>query len=171
MIERPRNVRLATAADTDAIYEFSVNMQFENGLFHIDIPKAKRVVAACASGQGGLVGVIEDDGKIVGSVALLYSQQWYSDEWYLEELWNYIDPEYRKKMYILDLIHFSKWVSEHIKPGGMPLIMGILSNIRTEAKVRLYKRELPLVGGYFLYGRDLPNHMTTTRMDGDLKDG
>lgn len=171
MTPRPQNVRLATAADAAAIYEFSVNVQFENGLFHIDIPKAKRVVAACAGGEAGVVGLIEDDGKIVGSVALLYSQQWYSDEWYLEELWNYVDPDYRKKMYVLDLIHFSKWVSDCIKAGGMPLIMGILSNIRTEAKIRLYKREMPLVGGYFLYGRALPSHMTATRMDGDLKDG
>jgi hypothetical protein len=34
----------------------------------------------------------------------------------------------------------------------MPFFCGINSLIRTEAKIRMYARHMPLIGAYFMYG-------------------
>jgi hypothetical protein len=39
---------------------------------------------------------------------------------------------------------------------GISLVVGIVSNIRTAAKVRLYRRVLPECGSYFLYNGSTP---------------
>ena len=52
------------------------------------------------------------------------------------------------------LIEFSTRCSDYFTSKGtpMPLLMGIQSNERTEAKVRLYRRHLPCIGAFFMYG-------------------
>jgi hypothetical protein len=36
----------------------------------------------------------------------------------------------------------------------MPLVIGVISNIRTEAKIKLYERRLPKAGAFFVYNRE-----------------
>jgi GNAT superfamily N-acetyltransferase len=100
----------------------------------------------------GLVGIIGEPGKkIEGAVLLRTSQMWYSDEWMIEEKAIFVDPEFRsaKGGRARKLCEFSKKVADDL---GIPLIIGVLSNHRTEAKVRLYERQFgPPAGAFFLY--------------------
>ena len=50
-----------------------------------------------------------------------------------------------------DMIAWSKSIADHF---GIPLMMGIVSSERTQAKVRLLKRQLgEPVGAFFMYGQ------------------
>ena len=77
---------------------------------------------------------------------------WYSDDNVLEEKAIFIHPDYRsaKGGRARRLCQFSKQVADNL---GMPLIIGVLSNHRTAAKVRLYERQFGKpTGAFFLYG-------------------
>jgi len=44
---------------------------------------------------------------------------------------------------------------------NLPLILGVVSNYRTEAKVKLYERQFPKAGAFFMYNNSsmrVPNH-------------
>jgi hypothetical protein len=76
---------------------------------------------------------------------------WYSDHEVLEEKAIFIHPDYRsaKGGRARRLCEFSKNTADSL---GIPLIIGVLSNNRTEAKVRLYKRQFgEPSGAFFLY--------------------
>jgi hypothetical protein len=64
---------------------------------------------------------------------------WSSDELVLEERAIFIHPDFRsaKGGRASRMCEFSKRVAERMQ---LPLMIGVLSNQRTEAKVRLYKR-------------------------------
>ena len=66
------------------------------------------------------------------------------------ELFNFVRTEHRKSDYAARLIAYAKMCSDKM---GLPLMMGILSNHRTEQKIRLYERQLEKAGAYFVYGR------------------
>jgi hypothetical protein len=76
---------------------------------------------------------------------------WYSDHEVLEEKAIFIHPDFRsaKGGRARKLCEFSKHVSDSL---GVPLIIGVLSNHRTEAKIRLYERQFGKPSGaFFLY--------------------
>jgi GNAT superfamily N-acetyltransferase len=85
-------------------------------------------------------------------VLLRIGQMWYSDTLVVEERAVFTHPEYRsaKGGRARKLCEFSKKVADDL---GIPLIIGVLSNHRTEAKVRLYERQFGKPSGaFFLYG-------------------
>jgi len=49
---------------------------------------------------------------------------------------------------------FAKHVSESL---NLDLTIGVLSNARTEAKVRLYQRQFPQKGAFFVYSPAKPS--------------
>lgn len=71
---------------------------------------------------------------------------WYSDQTVLEELSSFVLPEFRRSNNAKDLIDFAKGCAKQI---GVPLIIGIVSNHRTQAKVELYRRRLGAPAGAF----------------------
>jgi len=76
---------------------------------------------------------------------------WYSDAQVLEERAIFIHPDYRsaKGGRARRWCEFSKRTADGL---GIPLIIGVLSNHRTEAKVRLYERQFGKPSGaFFLY--------------------
>jgi hypothetical protein len=71
---------------------------------------------------------------------------------FLEEMCVYVHPDYRaaKGGRARKLVEFAKKVSEELE---LPLMIGILSNSRTDAKTRLYERQFGApAGAFFLYG-------------------
>jgi GNAT superfamily N-acetyltransferase len=84
-------------------------------------------------------------------VLLRIGSMWYSDHEVLEEKAIFIHPDYRnaKGGRARRLCEFSKQVADAL---GVPLIIGVLSNHRTKAKVRLYERQFgEPSGAFFLY--------------------
>lgn len=104
----------------------------------------------------GIIGVIGDEGRIEGSVCLIATRLWYANYWWLEDRWCFVLPEYRKSDNSKQLIQFAKWLASDM---GLPLMMSLISNKRTEAKIRLFERELgPKAGAFFLCGTETGKH-------------
>lgn len=164
----PFTVRLAERAEEDAIFEAVVKLHSENGLFVLSERKVRATLQRAFDGQEGagdgktvptVIGVIGELGKIEASIGLEINQPSYSDEWQISELWNFVDPDYREahgdqKGRAATLIDFAKGVSDKMH---LPLIIGIVSNHRTEAKIRLYERQLEKAGAFFCYNRQYTN--------------
>lgn len=144
-------VRLAMRADEEELMDQCRRLHDENGWMQMSENRVREMFQRHFNREGGIIGVIGGPGKIEASIALKISQVWYSDEWFLEELFNHVLPEYRRSNNAKDLITFAKTCADSI---GLPLAIGILSNERTEAKVRLYQRQLSKPSGaFFIYGR------------------
>lgn len=109
-------------------------------------------------GPRGVFGVIgPPGGKLEGVCMLAISCFWYSHKQHIEEFLVFVDPEYRKGAWRHGLA-LVEWAKERSRKTGLPLITGIISNHRTEAKCRLYRRHLPKVGEFFFYdGTDKAN--------------
>ena len=147
-----RRVRLATPRDEPVLMNLCRSLYEENGL--ADIMSEDRVRAMmhrAFNREGGIIGVIGEPGRIEASISLAIGQLWYSSEWFLEELYNYVLPQYRRSSNARDLLTFSKRCSD---ATGIPLIIGVMSNDRTEAKMKLYERQFGRpAGGFFVHGR------------------
>jgi len=95
-----------------------------------------------------IIGLVGKD-RIEGMIMLLIAQFWYTEDWCLEEIMNYVLPDYRRSTHAKDMISFAKRCSNEI---GIPLVIGVVANERTKAKIELYRRQLgDPVGGYFIH--------------------
>jgi len=146
------SVRIGTPDDVDNMMELALQACDENGFVNPDPAKLLHEIYPALAQDRGLVGIIGKPGeKIEGAVLLRVSKMWYSQADILEEKAIFIHPEYRsaKGGRARRLVEFSKEVSDFLK---IPLIIGVLSNHRTEAKVRLYERQFGKpAGAFFLY--------------------
>lgn len=143
------DVRLAVIEDRPAIVALTNELHGENGLFRIASGKVDHMLDRYFNREGAVIGVIGDVGAPVATIYLGIDQLVYTDDWALVEQWNFVHPEHRRTNYARQLIGYAKKVSDGLK---LPLMVGILSNKRTEAKVRLYEQMLDKAGCYFIYG-------------------
>ena len=145
-------IRVGTPEDIDAIMEIALSACEENGFVDPTPAKLLGEIWPALNLDKGLLGVIgEPGGKMEGAVLLRIGAMWYSDKEVLEEKAIFIHPDYRsaKGGRARRLCQFSKHVADSL---GIPLIIGVLSNNRTEAKVRLYERQFGKPSGaFFLY--------------------
>lgn len=129
--------------------EFLKLMHAENGIMPLAMERVIPVLQCGLARYQSLVGVIDgDDGDIAASVGLMIGQYWYSETQHLEDAWNFVRAEYRKRPMARPLIEFAKRAADGL---DMPLLMGVLSETRTMAKVRLYERQLKFVGAIFTH--------------------
>ena len=146
-------VRIGTPDDVDGVMELALSACDENGFVSPNPKKLVQEIWPALNLDRGLLGIIGNTGeKLQGAVLLRVGSMWYSDDEVLEEKAIFIDPKYRsaKGGRARRLCEFSKHVADNL---GMPLIIGVLSNHRTEAKVRLYERQFGKPSGaFFLYG-------------------
>jgi len=157
MTDYPTIVRMARPSDEEAILQLAITNNRENGIAPLSLEKMRAMFRRAVEPTEQtpcVIGVIEDNGVLAATIGIVLTQWWYSDQWHLEEIWNYVHPEYRFAHrnggvgYGMKLLEFAKWVSESM---GYPLLIGVLSTTRTAAKVRLYQRQVPSVGALFLY--------------------
>ncbi len=121
----------------------------ENAMFAMNEDKVSKMLDRAFTGQGSIIGALGPVGGIQGAICLLITSFWYSDEFCLEELYSFVLPQYRKSENAKHLITFAKRCSTEL---GIPLVIGVVSNIRTQAKVGLYARQLSdPVGAYFAF--------------------
>lgn len=150
-------VRIATPEDHHEIWRLFLQGHKENGLFTLAHDKvqwflsralAPHTIAADDVGPRGVVGVIGEAGALEGLVFITIGEYWYSHDKHIEEFIVYVDPDHRQSNHAQALV---AWMKEQADATGLPLMTGIISNKRTEAKCRLYRRMLPKVGEFFLY--------------------
>lgn len=144
-------VRTAGPSDYHGIMSLCHRLHSENGLFQMDEDKVRGVVESILhSDRPGIIGVIGEPGFPEGMIILLISNMWYAadDDRHIEEILSYVPPEHRKSHHAKSLISFAKSCAERLE---MPLLIGVQSTHRMEAKVRLYQRQLPKLGEFFMF--------------------
>ena len=152
-------VRVGTPEDLDAFMECALMGHEENAFLVANPVKMVMDVWPALNQDHGIVGIIGEPGEpIEAAVLLRLGTMWYSDNPVVEEKAIFVRPEFRsaKGGRARKLCEFSKKVADSL---GMPLIIGVLSNHRTEAKIRLYRRQFgePAVA-FFLYGAKTGEH-------------
>lgn len=153
---KPDSVRIAGKEDKQALYDCLMELWKDNWLGYSMSPrKVWDAVHNCCDHKGAIAGIIEEEGKIVATVGIFFSQDWYSDQSYLRELWLFVCPEVRKgKSYANDLVAFSLWYRSAIKSEEtgelIPLVTGVNSRKRLAEKMRWWSRWSRLVGAVYL---------------------
>ena len=146
-------IRLATVEDLDEMMRLSLSACDENGFLNPNPIKLLEQIWPALNQDHGLCAVIgKPGGTIEGAILLRIGQMWYSDDLTIEERAIFIHPDFRgaKGGRARKLCEFSKTVADTL---GLPLVIGVLSNSRTEAKVRMYERQFGKPSGaFFLYG-------------------
>jgi hypothetical protein len=145
-------VRTGTPDDVHDVMDLTRLATRENGFVNPNELKLLDDVWQALNLNHGIMGLIgPPDGPPQGAVLLRIVAPWYSDDRVIEERAIFIHPDYRsaKGGRASRMCEFSKRVADRM---GMPLLIGVLSNSRTEAKIRLYKRHFgEPAGAYFLY--------------------
>jgi len=142
-------VRTATRDDEKDILKLCELLAEENAVFPMSEAKVRQKLNQAFDKQLAMCGVIGPRGSLRGSIFLEVGTLWYTDTFGLHELWNFVHPDHRHSNYAHMLIDFAKECSTKLK---LPLHIGVFSNKRTNAKVRLYKRRLGKpAGAFFLY--------------------
>lgn len=141
-------VRKAVISQRDEILRICHQNHSENGQFKLSERKVEEMVNRAFANQGAIIGVVGKD-RVEGLIFLVIGQHWYTDDWCLEEIMNYVLPDYRRSTHAKDMIKFGMRCSDEL---AIPLVIGVVSNERTKAKVELYRRQLgEPVGGYFIH--------------------
>jgi GNAT superfamily N-acetyltransferase len=145
-------IRLATPDDVHTIMKLAVLGCEEAGISNLNQMMLLEDVWPALNVDGGLVGVIgKPDGEIEGFVLLRTGTRWYSNNLIIEEKLIFVHPDYRnaKGGRARRLCEFSQKAADAL---GLPLIIGVLSDIRTEAKIRMYERQFgKQTGAYWVY--------------------
>ncbi len=154
----PSTVRIAKPDDYQEVWRLLLTVHKENGIFALSPPKVDWLINRILNpdliplgdtGVRGAIGVIGPIGSLEGLVLVTLGTYWYSEDLHLEEFTVVVDPEHRKTGHAQALV---QWMKDQVEITKLPLITGIISNIRTEAKCRLYRRMLPKIGEFFYLG-------------------
>ena len=147
-------VRLATKKDEGEIFGLLIMLHAENAMFGMNRDKVIAGIQHATERRGGVIFVIDEGPRVVATLGMLITTDWYSDDQYLLERWNFVHPDYRRSDYARRLIEQGKWSSDWFKAQGqlMPFQCGINSVTRTESKIRMYARHMACIGAYFMYG-------------------
>jgi hypothetical protein len=132
----------------------------ENSIFRWDLPKADFIVKRLLftpwlptndTGLRGCFGVIGPKGRQLRALAMMaVSSHWYTTQPMLEEFIVYVHPEFRNGNlgYAGALLD---WMIARSEQMRIPLLTGVISMDRMDAKCRLYRRKLTPVGQFFLH--------------------
>lgn len=146
-------VWVGTPNDVEDIMELALAACSENGFVEPNPLRLLNEIWPALNRDRGIVGVVGVPGqKPQGAILLRIGNIWYSDAEILEERAVFIHPDYRsaKGGRARKLCEFGKKVADEL---GIPLTIGVLSNERTEGKIRMYERIFGKASGaYFLYG-------------------
>ena len=146
-------VRTGSPQDIHPMMDLALAACEENGLTKPNPQKLLAEIWSSLNLHHGIIGIIGEAGKpLEAAVVLRAESMWYSDELSLVERAIFVAPEFRqaKGGRASRLCEFSKAAAEKL---GLPLVIGILSNQRTEAKIRLYGRHFgPPTGAYWIVG-------------------
>lgn len=153
----PSIVRVARPEDRQEVWRLFLQAHNENGQFTLAPEKVDWFISRALfpgmipewdTAARGVIGVIGEVGRLEACVFVTIGTYWYSHDKHLEEFLVYVDPEARKSFHVRALIN---WMKDQSTKTGLPLVTGVISNIRTKAKVDLYGRMMPKVGEFFLY--------------------
>jgi len=148
-------IRLAQPGDEAEVLKLLQVMWKEGGWRPLDVDCAREMFARAFDKKGGILAVIGAPGHIRAMMFLMITRMWYTRENHLEELFCWVHPDHRNSDYSKILIEYAKKCSDELSADmgkKVPLFMGVLTNRRMAAKVRLYRRFFGIpVGAYFMH--------------------
>lgn len=156
------HVRLADERDEEQLYLLCRLIHEEIGFHEISWPRVEQRIHLACQHSEGLIGVIGPHHDLKAAICLGLVNPWYSDAWLLQEYFCFVRQDSRNSYYSRDLIAYAKQLAEQ---SGLDLMIGVLTEKRTEGKCRLYRRWLPKLGEYFMY-RPRRQTMDTIRLAG-----
>ncbi len=116
MIEKPENIRIANAADEDAIYDIVVDLRKNGGPVARLLPYRPERIAAqiqlATRGGQGIIGVIDGPDRIDASVGLFNHVPWWTDIPIFIQLWLYARPPTVGMGYGDALLRFVVWAQQ-----------------------------------------------------------
>lgn len=143
------DVRLAEPEDFPSLMELTKQACAEESPYIFCEEKVYWMLRRHYDKQGGLLAVIGEKGEpLKGYLFMIVDGLWFSLDSQLLELSLYVHPDHRKSTYAKQLMAFSKQASAGLQ---LNLSIGVYSNSRTEAKVRLYQRQFKSAGAFFKY--------------------
>lgn len=142
------DIRVATPDDFQEIFRICCLLHAENGQHEFSEWKARNFIWKGCNQDQSLVLVIGPSDNIKAVLYLEVQPIYYSDEVQLGEAFNYVRPDCRKSDYAKRLIQYAKRCAEATK---VHLTIGVISDVRLEAKQRLYERLLPKGGVFFIF--------------------
>lgn len=144
------DVRLAVLQDLPGLMELMRVACREDAQHEMDEEKVLRMVRRYYDQQGAIIAVIGPEGAPEAYLLMVLDEIWYAKPGTMQllELSLFVHPDYRKSDRAKQLMQFSKQASEGL---SIDLTIGVFSNSRTEAKIRLYQRQFRTVGAYFMY--------------------
>lgn len=143
------DVRLALPEDFQGIISLMKKAAAEDSQHRVNDEKVIAMVMRYYNKQGALLAVIGEMGRPVAYVLSVIDFIWYSDDAQLLELSLFVDERHRKSTYAKQLMIFAKKAAEGL---SLDLTIGVFHNERTDAKIRLYRRQFgEQIGAYFLY--------------------
>ena len=155
-------IRTGTPEDIYEMMDLALMACEENGFVNPDKTKLMNELWQALNLQYGMVGIIsKENGPIEGAILLRIGPMWYSHDMVVEEKAIFIHPNHRgaKEGRARKLVEFAKNAADEL---GIPLLIGVLSNKRTEGKIRLYERQLGKpTGAFFLYGAKTGQYAVT----------
>lgn len=144
-----RRPRVGRPEDLDRMMTLTMVASDENSFIKPSPRKILEDVYPALHRDRGIVWIIgPDEGPLEGAALLRVTELWYSEDEVLEERGIYVHPHYRHKKgrRAHMLIDACVWTSKQL---DLPLLIGVLSNQRTEGKRRLYERQLGEPAGVF----------------------
>ena len=142
-------VRLVCDADVPALVAIGRELHSENGIMPYSERRVYETIMRAVNRDRMIGGVIGDAGDPEAVIFLTVGQFFYSEYPHLEELLAFVRPEYRRSNRAKALIIFAKQAAQELH---VPLLIGVMSQQRTEAKARLYQRQLGKpAGSYFIW--------------------
>jgi hypothetical protein len=150
-------VRIATQEDEAQLMLLCRALHKDNGIFEMN-DELVRAMLRNVFNRKGVIGVIDGTDELAAAILIQFSHFWYSQDIFLEELFNFVRPNYRGSNYARLLLDFAKRCQKTL---GLPLLTGIVTNKRAEAKVRLYRQKLGApAGAFFVVGGNWQNQET-----------
>lgn len=155
MTQTQSNIRLAQATDEPELLALFCMMHAEGGMRPLDIDCVRELFARAFDRKGGILAVIGAPGHVRAMMYLLITRYYYTRENHIEELFNWVHPNHRNSDYGKLMIEYAKKCSDEISQDAgrkIPLLMGVLTNKRMAAKVRLYRRFFGMpYGAFFIH--------------------
>lgn len=143
-------VRTGNASDIHPVMRQALAACEENSLTTVNPTKLLGEVWASLNLDNGIMGLVGVD-PIEAGILLRVEPLFYSDEKCLLERAIFVNPNYRKGGGRAKLL--CEWAKKAAADLGLPLVIGILTSQRVEAKIRLYTRQFgEPSGAYWIYG-------------------
>ena len=132
-------IRIATGDEMDDIFEICKDLHAENGTqyFSFSPDKVKSQLERAFTGKLAMIPCIGPPGRIEALGYVSIEQFAWSDDWHISEWFNYVLPDFRKSRHAISLLTWEKNAADRF---GVVLFIGVVSNVRLGAKLRLYRR-------------------------------